>query len=434
MPRSRPSITILVGVIAAASILVLAACAPEPEPAATETATAAPETPAPEPYAGPLHFVGDELDWFLLTADEIAATIPGSADIAEPDAALVQVSDGFGSVLQPEICTVFLTEASLGSIGARTVAWTGAAGDQQDGVLRVLQFADEAQARNRMDDYAAAAGACSDFSIDGQASSYAHTVVDDGDGVRAMAGSLRFQQEAGADDQWNTYFGIASVGNVLVEFWQPFAGEPTLDDAAAAELLSDRVAQARDRLVEELTATPPAAEEDMPDVDPAAPWAHWEIGFDGIGPLRVGEELDDVLAAAPGAEIVDTGIGESQLTSPEGSTRLTVTPEENGSAVAALRAGVIGLYGEAPPDGSVLPRAGGVGVGDPVASAVAAFPQGTAVRIVSAGLYSYEVATRDGRVILFHSDREVAEDGATIVGITAEDGTLRREYTFSGTL
>lgn len=427
-PRSRSYTTTIIGVFAVGSLVALSACAPEPEP--SPTATTAPETPAPEPYAGPLTFIGDELDWFLPTAVEIAATIPGAADISEPSASLIQISDGFGAELAPEICVMFLTEASLGSIGARTITWSSSAGDTRQGSFKVLQFADETQAQNRMDDYANAAAECTEFTLDGAPSSYVSTVIDEGDGIRAIAGALVL--DYGGEQVYRYYYGVASVGNVLVEFWHPFAGDSTIDTAAAAQLLGDGAQQAAKKLVDELTANPPVDRE-TPEADAGAPWSGWEIGFDAVGPLQLGEEIETVGAAVPGAEVVkpEDGIGAWKLNSPDGSAQLEVMPQEDGTAVLSILAGRIGTYGLDPVDGSVLPRAGGVGVGDPVTSAITAFPQGTAVRIVSAGLYQYEVSTRDGRVLLFHTDREVSEAGATIIGITAEDATLGRPFFFA---
>ncbi|MDQ0726160.1 hypothetical protein [Microbacterium sp. W4I20] len=434
MSRLRSLTTTVIGVVAVGSLLALSACAPEPEPTPTETSSAAPQTPAPEPYAGPLQFFGAELDWFLPTADEITATIPGVTDVGEPSASLVQISDGFGTQVAPELCVLFLTEASLGSIGARSITWPGDAADiQRGGSFHVLQFADETQAQNRMDDYAEAAAGCEQFTLDGHASSYTSTVIDEGEGVRAIAGALVLDFGSNTGEDTRFYYGVASVGNVLVEFWHPFEGEPALDTAAAAQLLADRAQDAADRLVDELTANPPVEREEV-EVDASAPWNQWQIGFDGVGPLQLGAEIETVAAAAPGAEVEkpEGGLGEWQLVSPDGNARLSVVPKEEATVVSAIRAGSIALYGDAPADGSVLPRAGDVGVGDPVSSAMTAFPEGTSVRIVSAGIHQYEVSTRDGRLLIFHSDREVSEEGASIIGITAEDGTLRREYVFVG--
>lgn len=427
MSRSRPLTRTMVGITAIGALLALAACTPDPEPTPTPTATAAPETPEPEPYAGPLHFIGDELGWFLPTSDEIAATIPGAVDIAEPTASLQLISDGYGSVVQPEICGVLLSEAALGSIGARTVEWAGSAANGQDGVLHVLQFADAARAQKRMDDYVSAAEACGQFTLDGQAASFENTIIDEGDGVRAIAGTRVFDSGSGA---YEHYFGVAAVGNVMVEFWHPFDGESKIDTRASAQLLRDRAQEASERLVDELTVDPPAAAEPPMTADPAAEWSAWAIGSDGIGPLSLGEDIETVVAASQGAEVVEPegGFGEWQLIGAGGSARIHVTPQEDGTAVASIRAGDIGLYGGAPVDGSVLPRAGGVGIGDPVEDAMTAFPQGTSVHVVSAGLDFYEVSTRDGHLLLFHTDRDVAEAGAMIIGITTEDATLAREF------
>lgn len=429
MSRPRSLVTSALGVVAAGSLLALSACAPEPQ--ATSTPTPTPSASAPEPYAGPVHFVGDELDWFLPSAEEIAATIPGAADISAPAPNLQQVSDGWGATIDPEICTVLLYEASLGSIGARTVTWSGAAGDGRDGYLHALQFADEKQATAKMDEYVAAAKACGQFTFDGNDSSYAAAVVDEPEGVRAVAAPLMIPE--GSDEWVWTYFGIASVGNVVVEFWQPFTGDPTLDADAAARLLADRAEAARERLIETLTANPPVPREEVAAVDPAAAWSTWPIGFDGVGPLPLGKDFATVAAAAPGAQVVepDGGVGDGTLTSPDGGVRVFVRTQDATTRVAELRVGAGAAYESTAGDGAALPRAGAVGVGDPVAAAMTAFPGGTVVHVISAGLDSYEVATRDGRVMRFHTDRDAADAEARIIGITTEDATARRHYGFA---
>ncbi|GGM44122.1 hypothetical protein [Microbacterium saperdae] len=50
--------------------------------------------------------------------------------------------------------------------------------------------------------------------------------------------------------------------------------------------------------------------------------------------------------------------------------------------------------------------------------------------IASSGDYSYETATRDGRLFRFRTDRDVAEADAVIVGITIEDATVRPTLDF----
>ena len=425
MPPMRSLMRLLVGMVAAGALLGLSACAPEPDPTPDPTPTAAPETPEPTAYDGPLHFVGDQLDWFLLSADEIAAVVPGAAEFSEPSASLLQAADGFGATFDPETCGVFFLEASLGSIGARSITWQ--AENERQGRLSVLQFADEGQAERRMDDYVAASEQCATFTFDQSASSFDSAAIDEDD-VRTVVGSI----ELGAPDSgFRHYFGIASVGNVLVEFWHSYTGDSVIDADAAARALQARAAQARDLLIGELTANPPATPTDPPAADAAAAWSDWAIGFDGVGPLRLGEDIDAAVATVPDADVSASEWPPDvrTLTNPDGSANLQVQAQEGGTAVATILAGKIALYGEPPVDGSGLPRAGAVGVGDPIESAMTAFPEGTSVRVVSAGLYFYEVSTREGRVILFHTDRDIATPGAVVIGITAEDGTARREYT-----
>lgn len=444
MPRSRTLLRGVTGLAVVASVFGVTACAPEAQPTPRPTTSAAPETPEPEPYAGPLHFVGDELVGFLLTADEITSMVADADGLTEPSATLQQISDGHGAMFAPEICGVILAEASLGSVGARSITWTTP--NEREGRYLVLQFADAGQAQRRMDDFVAAGESCAQFTVDGEASSFEAAVIDDegeggdaagdadesGDGgaVRAVAGSYIL---GGGEESFRFQYGVAAVGNVVVELLHPFAGAAEFDADAAAQLLFDRASEAKEALVAELTANPPTAPAPASDADPAAPWSTWELGFPSVGPLRLGDDVDAVTASIPGAEVIEpeNGIGEWQVVDSAGGARLHVIPEEGGTAVASIRAGDIGLYGGEAVDGSLLPRAGGVGVGDPVVDAIEAFPGGTSVHIVSAGLDLYEVSTREGRVLTFHTDRAVAEEGATIIGITAEDGTLRREFAYS---
>lgn len=223
---------------------------------------------------------------------------------------------------------------------------------------------------------------------------------------------------------------------MLVEFSHSYAGDSVLDAEAAARALHDRAQQARELLVEDLTANPPVSPTEPPAANTSAPWSDWTIGFDGVGPLRLGDDIDAVVATVPDADVSapEWAPDKRTLTSIDGSASLEVSAQEGGTAVATILAGKIALYGEPPVDGAALPRAGGVAVGDPIENAITAFPEGTSVRVVAAGLHFYEVSTREGRMLLFHTDHDIATPGALITGITAEDGTLRREYYFGAHL
>lgn len=430
MPHARSFTKLVLGLVTAGALFGLSGCAPEPDSTPDPTPTAAPETPEPAAYDGPLHFVGDELDWFLPSEDEIAAVIPGSADFAEPSASLLQIGDGDGAMFSPSICGTVQSEASLGSIGARSITWK--AENERQGRLSVLQFADEGQAARRMDDYVAASEQCATFTFDQSASSFDSAAIDEDD-VRTVVGSIELGT---ADSGFRHYFGIASVGNVLVEFWHSYTGDSLIDADAAARTLHARAAQAKELLIGELTANPPATPAEPPAADAEEAWSEWTIGFDGIGPLRLGEDIDAAMAAVPGTDIsaAEWLSRPRTFVSPDGSASLVISAQEEGKAIASILVGKMSLYGEPSVDGAMLPRAAGVGIGDPIEKAMASFPDGTSVHVVAAGLDFYEVSTRDGRVLLFFTEHDIATPGAAIIGITAEDGTLRREHYFGAYL
>ncbi len=417
----------VIGALAVGVLVALAGCAPTPQ--STPEPSTAPVAPTPDPYAGPIAFVGDELDWFLLSADEIAAMLPDVGEVSPAVSSLIQVSDGGGPEPVPAICSALAAETSLGSIGARSVTWTTAE-EGSDGWLHVLQFADEEAAKARMDQYVDAAAQCVEFEFGGPATFASSTAEGDG-GIRALAGSLIITYSTGGGH--SLYKSYVSVGNVIVEVWQPFTGEPAFDAEAAAALLRDRAEEARRMLIDELTANPPAPVDTPAAADPAAPWSAWQITPVGVGPVQLGVELDEAIAAAPGARIQEPEWegGPTRLIAADDSASLLLETQEGGTLVSALTVGIANTVGDRSDDGAALPSADGVKVGDPVSVAVAAFPEGTDLRIVSSGEYFYEWSTREGVTLRFRLDRDsVGDDGAVITGITLEDATLRTALIF----
>lgn len=426
MARLRSLTTTAIGVVAVGSLLALSACAPEPEP--TPTATTAPETPAPEPYAGPLNFVGDELDLLLLSPDELTGLLPGITDVGTSSSLLEQISDGGGPQPAPEICSTLFVEQSLRSVGSRTVSWA-VPGDTEGGVgrLSVLQFPDEAHAVARMDQLVDAAEQCSTFDYNGPAT-FDAVVKEQSENARALAGTTTLPEIEGGRSDFQAF---ASVGNVLVQLWQPVTGGDVVDADAAATLLQVRAEEARAALIEELTENPPQSPEVSP-VDASAPWSEWEIDTAGAGPIRLGDEIDAAIAAVPGADVVEPEYdgGPWKLVHPDGTDSLLVQSVEGGASVASVTAGNVRSLDETAQDGAALPSMAGVRVGDPVAEAIAALPGGTTVTVVSSGDDWYDVATRDGRLFRFSADRDVVDPESLIVGITVEDATRRPELVF----
>ncbi|MFK0401817.1 hypothetical protein ACIQTT_05760 [Microbacterium sp. NPDC090225] len=428
MPHARSFTNLIFGLVTVGALLGLSACAPEPDPTPDPTPTAAPETPEPAAYDGPLHFVGDELDWFLPSEEEIRALLPGIAEMSEPSSALEQISDGGGPVPVPSICGALSAEMSLGSVGARTLTWTLEGSDNAVGRLHVLQLADEAQVAARMDQLRAAAEQCGSYVLE-RDSGFDAEIVGESDGAQAIAGTLT---EGFIDGEWRYHKGYASMGNVIVELFQTGVDGSTIDAAAVAEMLREHSRSARDALIGELTANPPTPSETPTAADPSAPWSAWEMSTAAVGPIVLGSDLDAALAAVPGARAVEPEWSGSPwwLTAADGSASVGIWTDESGERVESVTVGVSNVYGEPVHPGGSLPSAGGVRVGDPVSAAITAFPQGTFVTVVASGEYFYESATRDGGFVRFRSDRDPADPAAVVTGIGVEDATLRAPLVF----
>lgn len=419
-----PVFRVSVGIVAAGALLVLAACAPEPTPESTPTTTVTPEvTATPEPYAGPLNFVGDELAGFLLTPDEIASVLPGATDVGAPSAVIEQISDSAGALPIPELCSVLFLEQSLQTVGARTVEWQPSSGVDYDyGRLYVLQLADEAQAQTRMDQLNDAVEQCATFDLNGAEATFDSAVAETVDDVRALGGVLTLPEKEGGAV---TFTAAATTGNVLVLVQQSVGSAQAPDPLAVASLLQERAGEARAALVDELTANPPTTEEEPPVVADA-PWSDWLMSLGGVGPIRLGDPIDQAVAAGAAAQVVEPEYqnGPWRLVNEAGSS-IIVQPVEDGDTVASITVGNARSGDSFAQDGSTLPSRDGIRVGDLVSDAVAAYPGGTSVTVVASIDDWYDVATRDGRLFRFHTDRDVVDPEAVIIGITVEDATLR---------
>lgn len=425
MSRARSLTPTVVGVIAVSSFLMLSACAPEPGPSPAPTGS---ETPGSSPYTGPAVFVGDELDLLLLTPDEITELLPGSAEVGASSSVLEQISDGGGPTPVPAICSALFAEQSLTSVGSRNISWNVPEDSERGtGSLTVLQFADEAHATKRMDQLVDAAGRCGTFDYNGEAT-FEAVIPDASENARAFAGVLTFPEIEGGR---STFSAVASVGNVIVQIWQPVVGDTAIDGEAVAELLLWRAEDARASLIDELTANPPEDEED-PASDASAPWSEWTVSTGGVGPIRLGDPIDEAVKAAAGAQALEPAFeqGPWRVVNQDGTASLLIQPEQGGTVVTAITVGNDRSLDETAQSGAALPARGDVRVGDAVAEAVAAYPGGTTVTVVSSGDDWYDVATRDGRLFRFHADRDVVDPGSLIVGITVEDATTRRDLVF----
>ncbi|MCI1017606.1 hypothetical protein HWD99_03105 [Microbacterium sp. C5A9] len=415
------------GVVGIGALLALTACAPAADPSTSATPTPTPEASSPEPYTGPVSFVGDELSWLLPSAEDIVALIPSASEVSAPSDALQQISDGGGPEFAPAICGVLYMEQSLASLGARTMSWSMPSDTEySSNSVIAMQFADEAQVAARMDQLERAAAECGAFDY-GSPQTFESVVADDEDGARALAGTLNADPSS---DGWRVFQGFAAVGNTLVHLRTSLPDDAPIDAAAAVELLQTTAIGAKSELMESLTSTPPA-EATEPEGDASAPWAEWSITSSGVGPVRLGDAYDDVVAVLPGAAVTPPSYpgGPWIFTSPDGTASLIVTATEDGM-ISEITAGARSDEEDAGVDGVAAPHALEVRIGDPVSSALAAFPSGTRVHISSSGQWAYYAADREGRLLTFHTSREDTDSTeARIIGITTADTTLRGDLT-----
>ncbi|WP_447912288.1 hypothetical protein [Microbacterium phyllosphaerae] len=414
------------GVIGVGALLAaLTACAPSPGPSSSSSPT--PEASSPEPYSGPVAFVGDELSWLLPSAEDITALIPSASEVSAPSDALEQTSDGGGPEFAPAICGVLFMEQSLDSLGTRTSSWSMPSDTEYSfNSIIAMQFADEAHVAARMHQLERAAAECGEFDYDGL-NTFESVVAKEEDGVRALAGTMNADP---ASDGWRVFHGFAAVGNTLVHLRTSLPDAEPIDAAAAAALLQATAIDAKSELIESLTATPPTGATE-PVGDASTPWAEWSITGTGIGPIRLGETYDDVVATLPDAAVTRPAYegGPWIFSSPDGASSLSATAADSG-AISDITVGAVSDEEGTGTDGATSPHALDVRIGDPVSSAVSAFPSGTRVHVVSSGQWAYFVADRAGRLLIFHTTREDADSAeARIIGITTSDTTLRGDLT-----
>lgn len=420
----RRSTTAMAGAagIATISMLFLAGCTAEPTPTPTEPAPV--ETTEPALYDGPSLFIGDELAWFVPDAAALMKLLPGAVDATEPSDQLTVISDGGGAGAVPSVCEVLAYEMQMDAISARTVEWAGEkSSDAAGGKLTVMQYPSEEGVQSMFASLRSAVEPCADFQYSGP-SSFSQVVDLDGD-IDVLTG---FVSLSDGDWQWNAFYGYVAAGNVLVQLVHPADEGTEFDGEAIAALLSDVAEDADDKLRVKLTEHPPSPEDGARD-DPAAAWSDWQITANRIGPLRIGDPLEGALAAIPGVE-TQSEFGEWTLTDAEGDS-LALRSEDN-ATVTMLRAGAENLWStEDLVDGSALPSAEGVRIGDPASAAFDALPGGTHARVVASGQEQYWSATRDGNVIKFALDPTTPDDpNAAIVGIIVAGPDARSIPTF----
>ncbi len=410
----------IVGLLAimVGAVIVMAGCA-APAPPTPSPSASAPATPEPAAYDGPLMFVGDEIDAFLLTAAEISDLLPDVSDVSDPIAGTDMYSDGGGAQFDPEECQALTIEQQVRATGARSVQWRIGDVDLGPGTLRVLQFGSVAQAEERIQQLRDASEECASFRADGTGT-FTDVASTERDGILAVAGVLRLN---GPGYAWNAFQGYAQVGNVLVEIIHEFAGETTFDSEAVVEALAGRAALARTALIDKLTVAPPASAPPVA-VDAATPVADWPIVFGAVGPLALGDDAKQAASEVPGVDLVQSEQQPDLLrVTVQGSTSNVDLRVDDSGAIDSIEVGAHFSESGAQ-NGALLPSAEGVRVGDPFSAAAAAFPEGSKLRVISAGNDVYMIADRSGQVIWFTAPyRGSGTADEAITSISIEDAS-----------
>lgn len=404
--------------IAVGTGLVLLGCTPappEPKPTGSPSPSA---TAEPVAYDGPMMFVGDEIDDFLLSPEEIADLLPDVSEVTEPFDGTEMYADGSGEQYEPAICQALLLEQQVRATGARSVEWkVGDSDELGPGTLRVIQLGSVGQAEERIEQLREAADGCASFQGDG-ASTFTDVATVERDGVRALAGVLRVNASS---YDWNAFYAYAQVGNVLVQIVHEFAGATTFASDRIARALADRAEEASEALMAKLTADPPTIEEPE-SISPDMAVADWPIVFGAVGPMVLGEDAEQAAARVTGAEVTETLRNTVVVTLAESAGRMRLDVGEDGE-VRTIEVG--GHFSEAKQQGSALPQAEGVRVGDSLSQAMVAFPEGSTLRLISAGTDVYVIADRAGRVIMFSSEMdETAAGDKPISSITVDDASV----------
>ncbi|WP_162893165.1 vWA domain-containing protein [Microbacterium halotolerans] len=170
-------------------------------------------------------------------------------------------------------------------------------------------------------------------------------------------------------------------------------------------------------------------------------FASWEATFDGLGPIRLGMTVDEVLTVLPDAlPYAEPSPSDMQWTDVVTWTPFPDQPwlrvDVIDGAVAGVTASARALTGY-PVDysaGSALPHMRGIRIGDSVETAANVMPGGTDFGFHAAAIYNYVVSDRLGRSVVFATDGskhewlEARQPGARVDEIRVIDASLESTY------
>lgn len=158
--------------------------------------------------------------------------------------------------------------------------------------------------------------------------------------------------------------------------------------------------------------------------------ADWEVTFDGVGPLRLGMSTTEATAAVP--QLVQ-GRSADRYEIPGTGDDPALTADFLHDALVHIAVGQ--AWVDTPVNGSRLPHARGIRVGESASIVQNAFPGGTYQSYVLDGVTAYIVSDREGRTLAFavlgsstFSEAGMAEWFSTsaLGAVTVEDAAVTR--------
>ena len=395
-----------VGVVALAGLAAAGCDSSEPaadpdrSPTAADPSETAPTDPVeaetPDPEIAPV-FAGDDLEKVILDADQVAAIFPSVTGVGEVSDYDPSVGETEGQIGDPATCMPLLWSSDWAlTVGVRSAAWSGADDVGNFGSEYAVQAPSIEQAEESIDWYRSASEGCTTFTpredITDIVYEWTPGAEETRDNVDVIVGTL-----AGGDGATASLQVQARAGNALVSI-------------------------------------------SVPAEDGADPLSEWEAGSGGIGPIRIGDTVDDVQAAVDwfdepveGDNYFTNANQASWSQQVDGGT-LTITLTDD--VVSGVEVQADYDYSAAIPDvdGSAFPSAGGVRIGDSALAASEAFPGGTVTYKLAPGVQQYGVADASGMLISFSAPGLANQDdefgtytleNGVITSIAVEDTTTR---------
>lgn len=214
---------------------------------ASSSSGAAGAVPGPtRTLAGDPVYVGDELEWFLLTPDQRAILSPGGSQ-TETDASYLTSGESEGAHTDVEQCIRWILTDENSIVGVRRATWQPN-GTPTRAFWSAFQFPADTHADAYYRSFADTVAGCGTFRLLSGTTAY-RTI-----GLELAAGSTDGDTFVvrETDDGATTLRAFAREGNVVVAVSVPYYDSKTPDPNTYVSVLTDLTTQARARLTDEI--------------------------------------------------------------------------------------------------------------------------------------------------------------------------------------